>query len=160
MIVLVVLLLVTNLLTAATLVYLRMRPAPPVGPDDEQVRTALEALAGRAPQAGRSRQFISIEILNPIELAHTRGRLMGLAGSFAPGLTRRVVYDQTVKELKRQLVVQHVIADVRVHTLRSVDGERMAPAASDPRTVSVEPANFVDEIDQPVDLPRADQPPV
>ena len=161
MLVLVVALLVTNLLTAAALVYVRLRPAPQPEPADEQVRAALAALARQGPPSGRARQFVSVEILNPLELANTRGRLFGLAGSFAPGLTRRMVYDQTVKEMKRQLVAQHVIADVHVHNLRPV--EQQAPVAddrADPRTLLVEPANFVDEIDVPVQKPDESQPPL
>lgn len=164
MLVLVVVLVVTNLLTAAALVYVRLRPAPPPEPGDEQVRAALAALARQGPPSARARQFVSVEILNPLELANTRGRLFGLAGSFAPGLTRRMVYDQTVKEMKRQLVAQHVIADVHVHNLRPVEQQAPTDDRSDPRTLLVEPANFVDEIDLPTqppgDQPPRDQPPV
>lgn len=162
MLVLVIILVVTNLLTAAALVYVRVRPAPQPEPADEQVRAALAALARQGPPSTRARQFVSVEILNPLELANTRGRLFGLAGSFAPGLTRRMVYDQTVKEMKRQLVAQHVIADVHVHNLRPVEQPSSPPAGepADPRTLLIEPANFVDEIDLPVEPQRDDQPPV
>jgi hypothetical protein len=164
--VLVIVLIVTNLLTLAALIYARLRPAaePEPQPGDEQVRAALAALARQGPPTARTRQFISVEILNPLELANTRGRLLGLAGSFAPGFTRRMVYDQTVKELKRQLVAQHVIADVHVHNLRPVAQDAAAvepavPSSSDARTLLVEPANFVDEVDVPLERGEG-QPPV
>jgi hypothetical protein len=156
--VLVVLLVITNLLTAGVAVYLHLRTAPVVAPDDERVRAALASLAEQGAASARVRQFISVEILNPIELATTRGRLLGLAGSFAPGFTRRLVYDQTVKELKRQLLAQHVVADVHVHTVRPAEDSAGLP--TDARTLVVEPASYLDELDVPVDDPRCDQPPV
>jgi hypothetical protein len=58
---------------------------------------------------------ISIEIHNPIELAGHRNRMFGIAGSFVPDLTRRVVYDQTARLLRDGLAAQRVVADVRVH---------------------------------------------
>ena len=159
LVVLVVLLTVTNVVTAAAWAYARWRAQVAEQPRDEQVQTALAALARQGAPDARTRQFISIEVLNPLELAGSRGRLLGLAGSVAPGLTRRMVYDQTVKELKRQLVTQQVIADVHVHTVRPVDTGRAPRTPQDARTITATPANFVDEIDVPVELPRADQPP-
>src|SRR4051794_2184605 len=80
------------------------------------VAASIEAM--RPPTSTTStRRIITIEILNPIELAGTRGRLAGIAGSLAPGITRRVVYDQAIKNLRRQLAEERVVADVRVHTV-------------------------------------------
>jgi hypothetical protein len=93
----------------------------------------------------RTRRLITVEILNALELAAGRGgRLAGLAGSLAPGLTRRVVYDQTVKALRRELGRMVVHADVRLHTLRAVP----RPAADATRVLD---AVVVDEI-APLDL--------
>lgn len=150
------LLVIANAVTAAALVHARRRVQLAEQPGDEQVQAALAALARQGPATARTRQFISIELLNPIELAGSRGRLLGLAGSVAPGLTRRMVYDQTVKELKRQLVTQQVIADVHVHTVRPV--APAAPTTPAARTITATPANYVDEIDVPVQLPETDQP--
>jgi hypothetical protein len=58
---------------------------------------------------------ITIEILNPIELAGTRGWWAGIAGSLAPGLTNRVVYDQAIRLVRTQLADHDVVADVRLH---------------------------------------------
>ena len=157
MLVLVILLVVTNVLAVTALGYVYLRPVDERGVDE----TAAAALDRTPPPAvvGGTRRLISVEILNPIELASARGRLLGLAGSVAPGLTRRMVYDQTAKELKRQLIAQQVIADVHVHSLAPVDATA-ARSAQGQRTLDAQPANFIDEIDPPVDLPGKDQPPV
>lgn len=115
MVVLVVVLIVTNLVTIAALAYYALRPADQPRPDAALART----LDRVAPVASTSatRRVISIEILNPVELASTRGRLAGIAGSLAPGLIRRVVYDQTIRTMRRQLADERVAADVRLHVL-------------------------------------------
>jgi hypothetical protein len=69
------------------------------------------------PRGQRARRVITIEVLNPIELAAARGRLVGVAGSLAPGLVTRLVHDQTVRTLRRELTAQGVAADVRLHTV-------------------------------------------
>ncbi|MGI8680496.1 MAG: hypothetical protein ACR2LX_17790 [Jatrophihabitans sp.] len=119
MLTLVIVLVVTNLATLGVLAYLYLGPADGPRPD-----TAASDALNRTPRPpavpGGTRRLISIEILNPIELAGTKGRIAGIAGSLVPGLTRRIVYDQTLKILKQQLVDQQVVADVRLHTLRPV----------------------------------------
>ena len=110
----VVLLVVTNGLTLTALAVL-WRRGHGLGPS-EDVFTA--------PRPGgvttRSRRLITIEVLNPIELVSTRGRVAGLAGSLVPGLARRVVYDQVLKTLRRELADKQVVADVQLHHLRPV----------------------------------------
>lgn len=152
LVLLVVLLAVTNAVTLAVVVAQLRRPAGPAV--DHEVQTALES--GVPSGAAATRRIISVEILNPIELAATRGRVAGLAGSLAPGLTRRVVYDQTVKVLRQRLVEERVMADVRVHTVRQ-------HRAAEPTTevvggLDLDPEGFAD-----VAGPRQDerpQPPV
>jgi hypothetical protein len=113
--VLVIVLVVTNLCTLALLVRWRLRPVDHPQPDD-LVAKAIEA--ARPPTSTSStRRVITVEILNPLELAGTRGRLAGIAGSFAPGITRRIVYDQAIRNLRQQLVAERVVADVRLHTI-------------------------------------------
>lgn len=114
-----VVLIVTNVVTAAALVWLYRfvdggRAAAPRHPDP----VASAALDAATPAGRGTRRLITIEVLNPIELAATRGRLAGLAGSLAPRLTRRIVADQVVKILEQQLAEQQVVADVHLHTLR------------------------------------------
>ncbi len=71
--------------------------------------------------------------------------MFGIAGSIAPRITRRVVYDQTVKILRQQLEVHRVIADVRVHTMRPVRiDEQAGPADARGRP---EPAHYIDEVE-------------
>jgi hypothetical protein len=140
---LVLVLLVTNLVTLAVLVARRRRTTPPT--DD-----AVEVFeAPRPPGVGeRGRRLITIEILNPIELASARGgRFAGLAGSLVPGVTRRIVYDQTFKTLRRELDKMAVHADVRLHTLRSVP----RPEPAQPSGSLVVDAVVVDEV-APLDL--------
>ena len=119
----VILLVATNVASLGTLLWFLYGPEQHPAPD-AAVRRAVERGAARG-LPGTARRVITIEILNPIELAGTRGRLVGIAGSLAPGLTRRIVYDQAVRDIKRQLARERVVADVRVHTL--------PPAAPDPR---------------------------
>jgi len=159
--VLVIVLIVTNLVALGALVRARRAPAPTRDPEGDAMLTALTALTaspGPPGAAGGSRRLISIEILNPIELAASRGRVLGIAGSFAPGVTRRIVYDQTVKILKRQLVERAVVADVRVHALRPPRPVPLLapPVPPAPPHVSDPPAPYLIER---VELGE-DQPPV
>jgi hypothetical protein len=150
---LVVVLVVTNLASLGTLVYFLYGPEQHPGPDT-QVATAIDRAAPRSATLG-TRRVITIEILNPIELAGTRGRLVGVAGSLAPGLTRRIVYDQAVRNLKRQLAEEHVVADVRVHTLRPVPSPA-APVTPEPilKSVVEEPIPYVVDESAPIDLTK------
>jgi hypothetical protein len=143
---LVIVLLVTNLVTAAALIVRHVRSRPSA---DDSVEVFE---APRPPGVGeRGRRLITIEVLNPLELASTRaGRLAGLAGTLAPGLTRKLVYDQVYKTLQRELDRMAVHADVRLHTLRSVPLPQRVrpPARPDDRVVD---AVVVDEV-APLDL--------
>jgi hypothetical protein len=81
---------------------------------------AADALALPRPSGlrGRERQVLTIEILDPSEVAASRGRALGLVGALAPGIVRRVVYERTRRIVIDQLAAQGVRADVRLHTLR------------------------------------------
>jgi hypothetical protein len=85
------------------------------------VRAALDAAPPPDPSSTATRQIITIEILNPLELAGARGRWAGIAGALLPGLTRRMVHDEAVKLVERQLAAENVRADVRVHVIRPGD---------------------------------------
>jgi len=139
-----VLLVVTNGLTLVALAALWRRKH---GADDsEDVFTAPRPTG----VTGRSRRLITIEVLNPIELVSTRGRVAGLAGSLAPGLARRVVYDQVLKTLRRELANKQVVADVRLHHLRPIETAE-APVLA--------PEGMQTEVDEvvPVDLTTIDE---
>ena len=148
----------TNLITAAALVrLLRSRSAVPV-------REVAELLGDGPPPVGtgtRTRRVITIEILNPLELAAHRGRVAGIAGSLAPGLVGRMVHDQTFKRLKQELAAQRVAAEVRLHTLRPVVVEPVVaqPVVSEPvaaEPVAVEPAEARPVL--PLRAPATDEP--
>lgn len=117
--VLVAVLALTTLAATGALAWQRLQPPEHPGPD-EQVAAVLDRSPAPATVRG-TRRIITIEVLNPIELAGTRGRLAGLAGAIVPGLTRRIVHDQVLTLLKQQLAEQQVVADVRLHTLRAPD---------------------------------------
>ncbi len=128
MVVLVVLLIVTNLVTVGALAYLALRPDDHPKPDAALART-LDRLPPVASSSA-TRRVISIEILNPIEVAATRGRLAGIAGSLVPGLIRRIVYDQTIKTMRRDLAEEKVVADVRLHEVHLHDAHDGRPRRS------------------------------
>jgi hypothetical protein len=106
-------LVVTNLVTLGVLAWIVLRPVKHPRPDAIVAR----GVEIRRPATSTSsiRRVITIEILNPIELAGSRGRWAGIAGSLAPGLTNRVVYDQAIKLVRTQLADHDVVADVRLH---------------------------------------------
>jgi hypothetical protein len=134
---LVLLLLGTNLLTLALLLWWRLRPVDHPAPDPV-VAATVNAMRP-VVSTSSTRRIITIEILNPIELAGTRGRLAGLAGSLAPGITRRIVYDQAMKNLHRQLIEEQVVADVRLHTVSPARADGARGGAPMVDVVEVEP---------------------
>jgi hypothetical protein len=159
--VLVIVLAMSNVATLAALLYLRYRPTP-LEQGDPAIEAALAAASASPGAAARTRQLISIEILNPIELAGSRGRVLGVAGSFAPAFTRRVIYDRTSKIIRQQLAEQRVVADVHVHTLRPIPSASppSSPAATPNDALDVQPVGFIDEVDVPAgDESARPQPP-
>jgi hypothetical protein len=65
--------------------------------------------------AERKGMFISIEILNQIELARKESWVGGAFGSVAPALLNRIVYARTLKMMQQELERYHVKAEVRLH---------------------------------------------
>lgn len=62
-----------------------------------------------------SGQLITIEVLNPLELAATKAKFAGaVAGALLPGVIRGVVNQQAVKIISDQLPAEGVKAEVRV----------------------------------------------
>ncbi len=126
-----IVLVVTNLAALGVLAYVWLRPPPQPRPDP-RLATALDGALARSVTPTGTRRVISVEILNVVELAGTRGRLAGFAGSLVPGLTARIVYDQTIKTMRRQLEREQVVADIRMHTLARLEPARpTAKAAAD-----------------------------
>jgi hypothetical protein len=84
---------------------------------------------------GRERRLLTVEILDPNEVAAGRGRALGLVGALAPGLVRRVVYDRTRTTLLQELAAQGVRADVRIHTLGPATPQQARTDTSGPAVV-------------------------
>lgn len=102
-----------QLLTSIVLLALvwRMRGRLQVLRKRLKVAPALEAEA--LPPGPR----ISVEILNPFELAVRETPLAGPAAQLAPRVIERIVYHRTVEALNVQLREQGVDAKVSVHGL-------------------------------------------
>ena len=137
MLAVVIILVVSNVVTLALLLYWRLRAAAETVHDPE-IASALAALTPTPATVAKPRRFISVEILNPIELAGSRGRVLGIAGSLAPGLTRRIVYDQIVKEMRRLFAARRVVADVHVHSIHPSETAAAKATAPTPPTVSAD----------------------
>lgn len=58
--------------------------------------------------------LITVEILNPFELAAKQNRLGSTAAVVAPALIRKEVIRQTVLRIKQELARQGVVGEVRV----------------------------------------------
>ena len=139
MVFLVIALVATNLISLGVLVHYLLKPTPQPEPDEVVTRYLNE----RRPAVSTSgtRRVITIEILNPLELANKRSRWAGLAGSLVPGITRRIVYDHALRLVRRQLAAERVVADVRLCVLRP----EQAAATAEPAPAPALPP-------QPVDL--------
>jgi hypothetical protein len=89
----------------------------------EEVAGLAPAAALAAPalenlfEAGRS-DLISIEILNPMELAARESWFAQLFGNLSPALIRKLVYERTQKILVEELKKYHVQAQVGLHRAR------------------------------------------
>lgn len=68
--------------------------------------------------AGGRNRVIAIEILNPIELAASQVKFAGVVGGIAPGMIRKVVYDQAVALMREQFEKEGLKADVKIHVSR------------------------------------------
>ena len=78
----------------------------------------LRAEAVRAPEAGSlpgEHRFITIEILNPSELARHENKFAPVASAVAPNLLNQIVYAKAAGILREQLAGHGVEADVKVH---------------------------------------------
>ena len=58
--------------------------------------------------------LLTVEILNPVELARKESWFAGAFGSLTPGLLRRIVYARTLKIMQQQLLQFDVKADVQL----------------------------------------------
>ena len=78
----------------------------------------LDAIADAPPAppvpAVPSRPIITIEILNPLELAASQVRAASLVGSWRPDMITKIVYDEAAKQIIAQLAEEGVVAEVMV----------------------------------------------
>jgi YD repeat-containing protein len=136
--VLVIILIATNLVTLDVLAWYLLRPVEHPRPDHALARS-LHRHQRPAVSTSSTRRVITIEILNTIELAGKRNRWAGIAGVLAPGITHRMVYDQAMKLVRRQLADERVVADVRLHVVRP-DDTLQPPLPDTPPSVAFDPS--------------------
>lgn len=84
----------------------------------EAQSNALAARLGTTPVAMRDTagkpMLLTIEILNPVELARKESWFAGAFGSLTPTLLRRIVYARTLTIMQDQLLQFDVKADVQL----------------------------------------------
>jgi hypothetical protein len=61
--------------------------------------------------------LLSIEILNPTQLAARESRFAGVLGQVTPTLLRKIVYERMRDQLRQDLPQHGVEADIRLHGL-------------------------------------------
>jgi ABC-type nitrate/sulfonate/bicarbonate transport system permease component len=84
----------------------RLSPMPLLAPE-------LEASFGTG-----KRRLLVIEILNPIELARSRSRASAVLAAMAPDRLRKLVVEQTARQMREQMQAEGVEAEIRVHAAR------------------------------------------
>ncbi|TSD93451.1 hypothetical protein FOS14_23145 [Skermania sp. ID1734] len=115
----IVVLLVLNVVVLLAL----LRQTRRIGQRNSELAEEVAASAVRAAKpmdieplfAGTRGRLITIEILNPVELARTQSRFSGVAGAVAPNLLRKVVYERAAQIMREQLLEQGVDAEVKIH---------------------------------------------
>ncbi len=59
--------------------------------------------------------LLSIEILNPMQVAAEKSWLAGALGTLTPNLVRRLVYERTQEVLQQEVLKHGLEAEVRLH---------------------------------------------
>jgi len=103
---------------------------------EHQLTSTPEVVAG-ARVVGRGR-ILTVEILNPLEVAAAQNRFAGIAGSLAPALITKVVYDRAAKLMREELGKFGVEALVEVRST--------LPAASSRTLATPKSMNRVDPV--------------
>lgn len=78
-------------------------------------RAAFPAEFRKLLASGGPTELISIEILNPMELAAQQSRLASTLGSLTPSLVRRIVHNEAIKIVRQELEKHGAKAQVRFH---------------------------------------------
>jgi len=113
-----VVLLSVNLIVLVVLLWrvrrLRQRNAELAAVVADTTAKALQSVPAEPAFVVPKSRLITIEILNPTELAATQSRFSGFAGAVAPNMLRKIVYDKAVEILREQLRQQGVEAEVAI----------------------------------------------
>jgi hypothetical protein len=107
-------LLALNALLLAGLLGLQWRQRRSLGAMDAQLALLAPHSAEAADPPGARRELLTIEILNPTELAARQHWAGGALGGMAPALLRKLVYDRAVDAAERMLLEHGAEAVVRV----------------------------------------------
>ena len=107
-------LLALNALLLAALLGLQWRQRRSLGAMDAQLTQLAPQSVEPAEAPGGRRELLTIEILNPVELAASQHWAAGTLGSMAPALLRKLVYERAVGVAERMLVEHGAEAVVRV----------------------------------------------
>ncbi|WP_028080161.1 hypothetical protein [Solimonas soli] len=75
---------------------------------------ARASLAAALPPDGSARPLITVEILNPFELATQRVAVAAIGARLAPRVIERIVYQQTSSILRTEIAKHGVEARVRI----------------------------------------------
>ncbi len=67
------------------------------------------------PAVSAPRRLITVELLNPLEVAASQSRAAKLLGGLTPAVITKIVYDQASKQILTGLEEEGVAAEVRVH---------------------------------------------
>jgi hypothetical protein len=82
-----------------------------------ELDTVKDAPPAPAVPAIPARRMITIEILNPLELASSQVRAASLVGSWKPDTITKIVYSEAAKQIVAQLAEEGVVAEVQVHSV-------------------------------------------
>lgn len=107
------LLLLGGLLLAAACGYLLVRSRRLAGQVDAlRAEAAVADASANRNLTDLDGMCLTVEVLNPIEVARANSRLAGPASGVSPGLVCRRVYDQMARELEGQLAERGIEARI------------------------------------------------
>ncbi len=108
--------LAVNLVAIVVLVFAARRLRSRVQALTERVAALAGApLALESSVVAGKKRLITVELLNPIDMAAAQNKYSGMAGAVAPELIRSIVYKKAAEALRDGLVEQGVEAEVIVH---------------------------------------------
>ncbi|QHS09217.1 hypothetical protein [Sinimarinibacterium sp. NLF-5-8] len=85
--------------------------------EQHALQSAWQLLPAHAARLLPPRTLISIEILNPLELAQKQTILAAPVGQIAPALIHKIVYRRALEMVHQQLAQHGAKAEVRLHEL-------------------------------------------